>query len=41
LDLQDFGVDLLDPNIDIDDFFDWLWWVTKSCDGILKNVMEH
>jgi hypothetical protein len=22
LDLQDFGVDLLDPNIDIDDFFD-------------------
>jgi len=23
MDLSEFGVDLLDPNIDIEDFFDW------------------
>ena len=23
MDLTEFGVDLLDPNIDIEDFFDW------------------
>ena len=31
MDLTDFGVDLLDPNIDIEDFFDWKDRSLKVC----------
>lgn len=37
MNLSDFGVDLLDPNIDIEDFFDWKVLIFER----LKNVQSE
>ena len=37
MDLSAFGVDLLDPNIDIEDYFDWRLLAVKQSTGSLSE----